>query len=177
MSTLLARAFLPLRANPSLPTERAIAGSFITGGNGNETSFSRAPLSSRLPPSSPHRVTIAAATGAARRARSSAPPVDSAEEDDLPGAQRSYRRTGKEVEQSDDELEDEVLEDDVLSEGQSRRVEGLDKESLKGLSTELQEALIVEDLLYVLMVSGDGLSRRMPRSKADLTYLTRLAGH
>jgi len=103
-----------------------------------------------MPPPSPHRATLAAATGAARRARSSAPPLDSDGEDQP--AERSYRRTGREQEQSDDELEEEVLED-ALSEGQSRRVQGLDKEALAGLSSELQEAIIVEDLLYVLMVS------------------------
>lgn len=107
-----------------------------------------------MPPPSPHRATIAAATGAARRARSSAPPQEDSAGDEVP-VERSYRRTGKEQEQSDDELEEEVLED-VMSEGQSRRVQGLDKEGLTGLGSELQEAIIVEDLLYVLMVSRDG---------------------
>lgn len=33
-----------------------------------------------------------------------------------------------------------------------RKAKGLEKEPLEGLSTDLQEALIVEDLLFVLMV-------------------------
>lgn len=112
-----------------------------------------------MPPPSPHRATLAAATGAARRARSSAAPQQDSDGEEVP-VERSYRRTGKEQEQSDDELSEGVLSD-VMSEGQSRRVQGLDKESLAGLTSELQEAIIVEDLLYVLMVSICATSARL----------------
>lgn len=44
-----------------------------------------------------------------------------------------------------------------------RKAKGLEKEPLNGLSPELQEALMVEDLLFVLMVSS--LHRR--RSSRD----------
>lgn len=52
-------------------------------------------------------------------------------------------------EYSDDE--EEQIEES-FREGRERRREGLDKEQLGGLGPELQEALIVEDLLFVLMV-------------------------
>lgn len=43
-------------------------------------------------------------------------------------------------------------------ETETRVREGLEKEELRGLGADLQEALVVEDLLFVLMV------RRIPRS-------------
>ncbi|KAK4052757.1 gamma tubulin complex Spc97/GCP2 subunit Alp4 [Microbotryomycetes sp. JL201] len=78
-----------------------------------ETSFARAPLSSRLPPISPHRI-----------------------------AARKMQANGRAQEARDDYDED-LMDDGLLPQG--------NRESLEGLSSELQEALIVEDLLFVLM--------------------------
>ncbi|BGP19394.1 hypothetical protein JCM10213_000631 [Rhodosporidiobolus nylandii] len=113
----------PQRAN------LAPEGSFIA-----ETSFSRAPLNSRLPHVSPHRASAAPA----RKGASSGPPPFEADDD--------LSDSGSLIEE---EEEDEATR--ARKEKARRREKGLDKEPLAGLSAELQEALIVEDLLFVLM--------------------------
>ena len=51
--------------------------------------------------------------------------------------------------------EEEVDEETRIKQDKLRRRQlGLEKEPLEGLSAELQEALISEDLLYVLTVSS-----------------------
>lgn len=108
----------------------APSGAFVA-----ETSFSRAPLNSRLPPVSPHRLASAP--------KRSKPPRRRDENDSLSDLE------DESVELQQDE---EVQEDEAALRARRRR-EGLVKEPLKGLSADLQEALIVEDLLFVLMVS------------------------
>ena len=108
----------------------APSGSFIAEGN----SFSRAPLNSRLPPVSPHRVTLAAATTSARRV------MHEDGDGELTYTDREFS-----------DREEEAFEKS-FHEVQERKREGLDKESLEGLDPDLQEALICEDLLFVLMV-------------------------
>ncbi|GAA6013257.1 hypothetical protein JCM10207_000834 [Rhodosporidiobolus poonsookiae] len=103
-------------------------GSFIA-----ETSFSRAPLNTRLPHVSPHRVTASSARGGGRKQPALA------EDDDISDS-------GSLIE---DEEEDEAVRE--KREKARRSEKGLDKEPLGGLSAELQEALMVEDLLFVLM--------------------------
>ncbi|BGP02852.1 Spindle pole body component SPC97 [Rhodotorula toruloides] len=119
--------------------EAAPEGSFIA-----ETSFSRAPVNSRLPHISPHRV---AAQPARKRASTAQQPasrrngaaIDDDEEDDVSDS-------GSVIE------EDEEDEETKLRKEKARRKQlGLDKEPLDGLSAELQEALLTEDLLFVLM--------------------------
>ncbi|KAK4693235.1 hypothetical protein P7C70_g8967, partial [Phenoliferia sp. Uapishka_3] len=102
------------------------------------TSFSRAPLNSRLPPVSPHRVTLAP---------KSRPPHRSQTQTLSPEDDVGLRYSDEEY--SDEEQLDEV--EQSFREVTERKREGLDKECLEGLSPELQEALIVEDLLMVLM--------------------------
>ncbi|GAA5886444.1 hypothetical protein JCM6882_001641 [Rhodosporidiobolus microsporus] len=102
-------------------------GSFIA----DEASFSRAPLNPRLPHISPHRVS----TAPPRQSRAQHP----AHDDDISDS-------GSLIEE---EEEDEQTR--LKRERQRRREKGLDKEPLKGLNAELQEALMVEDLLFVLM--------------------------
>lgn len=139
------------RADP-LPSaaEPAPAGAFVA-----ETSFSRAPLNSRLPPISPHRAVIAPTS--ARPHKESRPPRDG-EEDDEGG-----------LESDEDGSFEEEDDEEVLA--TRRKREGLDKEPLAGLSAELQEALIVEDLLFVLMVSMQKIVK-----DGSLTTLTRRQG-
>ncbi|GAA5900890.1 gamma-tubulin-complex subunit SPC97 [Sporobolomyces salmoneus] len=115
--------------------EPAPEGSFIA-----EISFARAPLNTRLPPVSPHR----AAVKARRKSR------PSKEEEERPP-----RRKDDEEDISDSgsviEGEEEDEETKQRRERARRKAKGLEKEPLEGLSAELQEALIVEDLLFVLM--------------------------
>ncbi|GAA5986639.1 hypothetical protein JCM11641_005172 [Rhodosporidiobolus odoratus] len=113
-------------------------GSFVT-----ETSFTRAPLNSRLPHISPHRV---AAAGPSRRSSS------------YPSQPRSGTREGggenaDDISDSGSFIEDEEADEATrrTKEKLRKREKGLDKEPLAGLSAELQEALMVEDLLFVLM--------------------------
>ncbi|GAA6030912.1 hypothetical protein JCM8097_008932 [Rhodosporidiobolus ruineniae] len=111
-------------------------GSFIA----HETSFSRAPLSSRLPHISPHRV------AASSRPSSSHPSQSRRTQPPRPKEDDDISDSGSLIE---DEEEDEQAR--VARERKTKREKGLDKEPLKGLSAELQEALMVEDLLFVLM--------------------------
>lgn len=124
------------RAELTPASEPAPSGSFIA-----EASFSRAPLNSRLPPISPHRVTIAAAR-AADQSRDEDGELTYAEEDS---------------------------EEEEVRETETRVGEGLEKEELGGLAAELQEALVVEDLLFVLMVRFASLEMELE--------LTVYAGH
>lgn len=107
-------------------------GSFIV----NDTSFSRAPLSSRLPHISPHRLT-STAPHSSRRSRPFATP---AQENDISDS-------GSLIEEEEEDEQTRLKRDRAR-----RREKGLDKEVLSGLGAELQEALMVEDLLFVLMV-------------------------
>lgn len=131
-----------LKLNLTMHAELAPSGSFIS-----EASFSRAPLNSRLPPISPHRVTIAATAGPSRARQSDIREENGHEEED----ELTYADT--------DEEEVEMgagagggTRARERRERRSRKSEGLEKEPLAGLASELQEALIVEDLLFVLMV-------------------------
>ena len=92
-----------------------------------ETSFSRAPLHSRLPPMSPHR-----AAPAGRRQTN--PP-------------RSQMNGITDMQLDHQELDNVQVEDAPTERA------GPPVEALEGLGPELQEALIVEDLLFVLMAS------------------------
>ncbi|KAL8292598.1 hypothetical protein RQP46_001210 [Phenoliferia psychrophenolica] len=120
-------------ANESFKAEPAPSGSFIAEGD----SFSRAPLNSRLPPVSPHRVTIAARTSSAR----------------LEAHRVVHEDQDGELTYTDREFSDEEEEqiEESFREVVERKREGLDKESLEGLDPDLQEALVCEDLLFVLM--------------------------
>ncbi|SGZ23670.1 BQ5605_C023g09618 [Microbotryum silenes-dioicae] len=125
------------------------SGSFVA-----ETSFSRAPLNSRLPPMSPHRVALASAsrrkssktttTGAKRHSSTAARETI---ESNAPPATADY--SDEDSLNEDSEGLDEFEPADEL---ETRQREGLDPEPLQGLSPELQEALIVEDLFFVLTV-------------------------
>ncbi|GAA5873861.1 hypothetical protein JCM3774_000705 [Rhodotorula dairenensis] len=119
-----------------------------------DASFTRAPLNSRVPPVSPHRLagkgkgkprssesaarTAKAASGRPSRRLSRDEYPDEEEEDDVPD--------------SGSVIEDEPIDEEtrVRREKLRRRQLGLEKEPLDGLNAELQEALISEDLLYVL---------------------------
>jgi gamma-tubulin complex component 2 len=114
--------------------ETAPEGSFIA----DDTSFSRAPLSSRLPHISPHRLTTTSHPSHSRRP-----------------AHAAGAGAGEEDISDSGSLIDEEEEDEQMREKRDRarrREKGLDKELLSGLGAELQEALMVEDLLFVLMV-------------------------
>jgi len=124
------------------PTDPAPEGSFIA-----ETSFSRAPVNSRLPHLSPHRVAGQPAQGA--RSRRTQDARD--DPDDISDS-------GSTIEDAE---EDEATR--VQKEKLRRRNLGLDKEPLEGLSAELQEALMTEDLLSVLMVRAWSSNRRDSR--------------
>ncbi|KAK4057423.1 gamma tubulin complex Spc97/GCP2 subunit Alp4 [Microbotryomycetes sp. JL221] len=89
----------------------APSGAFIS-----ETSFTRAPLNSRLPPVSPRRAAASKANG---------------------------HRARQEYDEEDDDLVDNVNAD--VETGRQVR------EPLEDLESDLQEALMVEDLLFVLM--------------------------
>jgi len=138
-------------------TERAPEGSFIA-----ETSFAKAPLNTRLPPVSPHRAAVKS-----RKSRSS--------RGEEPAARRSNGAapTGDEDELSDSgSLIEEQEEDEETKERREqlrRKAKGLEKEPLEGLSADLQEALMVEDLLFVLMVSRE---RFRVSSRQGLTFRT-----
>ncbi|GAA5870431.1 hypothetical protein JCM8547_004030 [Rhodosporidiobolus lusitaniae] len=114
-------------------------GSFIA-----ETSFSRAPLNSRLPHVSPHRVQGKPSSSSSRSKPSSS---------SRPSATRDHEEDDDDISDSGSLIEDEEVDEAtrVRREKQRRREQGLDKEPLAGLSAELQEALMVEDLLFVLM--------------------------
>lgn len=112
-------------------TDPAPEGSFVA-----ETSFTRAPLNSRLPHVSPHRV--AAEPSTRNRAKQAAHARD--DSDDISDSGSAIV----------DEDEDPAVK--LRKEKLRRKKMGLDKESLEGLSAELQEALVTEDLLYVLAV-------------------------
>ncbi|SCV74426.1 BQ2448_8065 [Microbotryum intermedium] len=121
------------------------SGSFVA-----ETSFSRAPLNSRLPPMSPHRVALASAT---RRTTSKTPA--GAKRHSLTTARDTVdSRAPSQAAYSDEDSPDEDSEGgdefELADELETRQREGLDPEPLQGLSPELQEALIVEDLFFVL---------------------------
>ena len=84
---------------------------------------------------------MASSSGARKETRRDRDGDDSEEDEDLPSDE-------------DGSIEAEVDEAEVQAAERARRKrEGLDKEPLSGLSSELQEALMVEDLLFVLMVS------------------------
>ncbi|GAA5942930.1 gamma-tubulin-complex subunit SPC97 [Sporobolomyces koalae] len=121
---------LPARAHVPAPE-----GSFIA-----DTSFARAPLNSRLPLASPHRAAIR--RSAARKSNSAT-------------ATSGQTRTHAEDDTSDSgSVIEDVPEDEEITaqrERARRKARGLEKEPLAGLSADLQEALIVEDLLFVLM--------------------------
>ncbi|BGP27069.1 spindle pole body component ALP4 [Rhodotorula toruloides] len=133
------------RTRPSVVREveeaddAAPEGSFIA-----ETSFTRAPVNSRLPHISPRRVAAQPARkrgsapeqAAGRRNR---PAIDDVEDEDVSDS-------GSVIEE---EEEDEQTK--LRKERARRKQLGLDKEPLDGLSAELQEALLTEDLLFVLM--------------------------
>ncbi|GJN93081.1 hypothetical protein Rhopal_006126-T1 [Rhodotorula paludigena] len=104
-------------------------GSFVA-----ETSFTRAPLNSRLPHVSPHRVAAEPST----RSRAKQPAHAPDDSDDISDSGSAIV----------DEDEDPAVK--LRKEKLRRKKMGLDKESLEGLSAELQEALVTEDLLYVL---------------------------
>ena len=137
-------------------------------------SFTRAPLNSRVPPVSPHRLagkrkekprsSSAAALGAHSQAQARKPSQVRAsdrygdeedEEDEVPDS-------GSVIEEEEVDEETRVKQDKLR-----RRQLGLEKEPLEGLSAELQEALISEDLLYVLTVSSGARSRLGSRRDAD----------
>ncbi|KAI5480700.1 spindle pole body component ALP4 [Pseudohyphozyma bogoriensis] len=122
----------------SFRAEPAPPGSFIA-----ETSFSHAPLSSRLPPTSPHRVVSASSR---KSSASSRVPADKKAK----GKQRVQSDEDDGLDSFDSEREDEFEEEEQLVE-EKGEVERPDREELKGLPAELQEALLVEDLLFVLM--------------------------
>ncbi|BGP42846.1 gamma tubulin complex Spc97/GCP2 subunit Alp4 [Rhodotorula kratochvilovae] len=105
-------------------------GSFIA-----ETSFSRAPVNSRLPHLSPHRV--AGQPAAQQQLRK---PADARDDSD------DISDSGSTIEDAEEDEETRIKKEKAR-----RRKLGLDKESLSGLSAELQEALMTEDLLSVLM--------------------------
>jgi hypothetical protein len=73
------------------------------------------------------------------------------------------------------EEQDEDEETKLRRERARRKAKGLEKESLEGLSTELQEALVVEDLLYVLMVSFHALSAKVQLHETDPFLLDRVS--
>lgn len=144
-----------------------------------DSSFTRAPLNSRVPPVSPHRFAGKSRTSAAstattqsdrvRRPRAAAPsqPRPEAaddEEDDVPDS-------GSVVEE--EEVDEATRRE---REKEHRRRLGLEKEPLAGLNAELQEALISEDLLFVLTVSFGTRSRcRIPSRSDPCDYAA--AGH
>lgn len=88
---------------------------------------------------SPHRVAIAAKKKGKTRVEATRREYDEDEQADC-------------SERDEDSLDEEEEEDEQVVKARRKR-EGLDHEPLTGLSAELQEALIVEDLLFVLMVS------------------------
>ena len=139
-----------------------------------DASFTRAPLNSRVPPVSPHRL----AGKRKEKARSSAAAAHAPH----PQAQarrssqaRAGDRYGDEEDEEDDVpdsgsvIEEEEVDEEtrVKQDKLRRRQLGLEKEPLEGLSAELQEALISEDLLYVLTVSSGARSRLGSRRDAD----------
>ncbi|GAA5921053.1 hypothetical protein JCM3775_004070 [Rhodotorula graminis] len=124
------------------PAQPAPEGSFIA-----EASFSRAPVNSRLPHISPHRVasqptTSSTVTGASRRSRKPSSNPHGVDSD-------SISDSGSTVASGADADEDPAAR--TQRDHARRRSLGLDKEPLDGLNAELQEALVTEDLLSVLM--------------------------
>ncbi|KAM0748345.1 hypothetical protein T439DRAFT_328325 [Meredithblackwellia eburnea MCA 4105] len=140
-------------ANDSFSKEPAPPGSFVA----ENSSFSRAPLNSRLPPISPHRVTIAKRTNAhatagpsgSRKTSSKSRQTDDSFEQ-VDENELLYSSNESPGDEGDEDNEEAELERSIR-EVRERKREGLDKEPLEGLSGDLQEALIVEDLLFVLM--------------------------
>lgn len=153
----------------------APSGSFIAEGS----SFSRAPLNSRLPPVSPHRVTIAANTSLTARRASKRPA--NVQDDDLGEDDDEDRDLTYADEDYSDQEVDEV--EQSFREVEERKREGLDKEPLEGLGPDLQEALIVEDLLFVLMVSwarsfgGRGLQADLDARRASRASTSNTTRH
>lgn len=131
-------------------------GSFLS----EERSFSKAPLGSRLPPVSPHRVTSSSsATAAARRTLKGkgkrvqrVDDEDDEDEDDGGGGERILGGGINGVSDDDESSFDDDEDEDEERVETRLRPERVEKESLEGLGDDLQEALIVEDLLAVLMV-------------------------
>ncbi|BGP57721.1 hypothetical protein JCM8202_002374 [Rhodotorula sphaerocarpa] len=129
------------------PAAPAPENSFIA-----DSSFTRAPLNSRVPPVSPHRFAGKSRTSAASTATTQSDRVR------RPRAAPSQPRP----EAADDDEDDvpdsgSVVEEEEVDEATRREREkerrrrlGLEKEPLAGLNAELQEALISEDLLFVL---------------------------
>ncbi|GAA5992231.1 hypothetical protein JCM10908_001830 [Rhodotorula pacifica] len=120
-----------------------------------DSSFTRAPLNSRVPPISPHRL----AGKRTEKPRSSSAPTASGSSRPSRAVRSNERYTADAAEEEDDEVpdsgsvieEEEVDEETRLKRDRLRRKElGLEKEPLEGLNAELQEALISEDLLFVL---------------------------
>lgn len=143
-----------------------------------DSSFTRAPLNSRVPPVSPHRFAGKSRTSAASTATTQSDRVR------RPRAAPSQPRP----EAADDEEDDvpdsgSVVEEEEVDEATRREREkerrrrlGLEKEPLAGLNAELQEALISEDLLFVLTVSFGTRSRcRIPSRSDPCDYAA--AGH
>ncbi|GAA5853443.1 hypothetical protein JCM9279_007239 [Rhodotorula babjevae] len=124
------------------PAHPAPEGSFIA-----EASFSRAPINSRLPHISPHRVvssSLTAAAAARRRSHKDKHSQRHARDEHDPSHSDSLSDSGSTVASS-------PSDDESPSALQARRRQlGLDKEPLSGLTAELQEALVTEDLLSVL---------------------------
>ncbi|GAA5874140.1 hypothetical protein JCM1840_000364 [Sporobolomyces johnsonii] len=115
-------------------------GSFVA-----ETSFARAPLNSRLPHISPHRVSSqTAANRAGKAVRRSSRGQD--ERRYANGDEEDVSDSGSVIEE---QVEDEATK--ARKERARRKAKGLEREPLDGMSKELQEALMVEDLLFVLM--------------------------
>lgn len=136
----------------SVDPEPAPEGSFIA-----ETSFARAPINTRLPPVSPHRATTKPRL--ARKSReggAAVPPRRSHDEDDLSDS-------GSLIIEEEEDPETKERRDKGR-----RKAKGLEKEPLEGLSAELQEALIVEDLLFVLMVGHAWLEHFSPPCRSRL---------
>ena len=128
----------------SSPVVSAPAGSFLA-----EASFVNAPLSSRLPPTSPRRTTLKT-TSTSSSSRHQQTDTEAVSNDRIARVFANGTAAIEEGVEEDSASEDE--EESVEVQKERRVREGMDRESLKGLGTDIQEALIVEDLLFVLMV-------------------------
>ncbi|GAA5948251.1 hypothetical protein JCM3765_001335 [Sporobolomyces pararoseus] len=120
--------------------EPAPEGSFIA-----ETSFARAPLNTRLPLVSPHR--------AAAKSRKSHSSKGEGEREAPRRSNGATSNVDPDISDSGSVIEEQEEDEETKQRRETvrRKAKGLEKEPLEGLSTELQEALIVEDLLFVLM--------------------------
>lgn len=132
---------------------RVLVGSVLA-----ETSYTRAPLSSRLPASSPRRISgsqlSATGSGTSRpRPRIVNETLYAPRDDDSSSEGESL-------------LESEEKEDQPGLQAEIEK-RSSDKESLSTLGRSMQEAMIVEDLLFVLMVSTAVLVSFQPRRATD----------